>query len=80
MVPPLPYHIIKVYCRSCHSLLLTYHKGGRGHLIKLHLHKIVQDLTVQRGVCWKCGTDFGREAIIKNRPALKVIGGKVYWK
>ena len=74
------YHTIKVFCRGCQYLLLTYHKGGKGQLVKIHLHKIVEDFTQQKGICPKCGSQFGREAVIKNHPALRVIGGKLFHK
>lgn len=81
MVPPLQgQHIIKVFCRTCQELLLTYHKGGSGQLVKIHLHRIKEDFTKEKGICPGCETPFGREAVIKNKAALKVIGGKLYWK
>ena len=72
--------ILDVYCRSCSFLLLNYRKGGKGHLIKCHLHKIVKDYTSGGGFCPNCGAQWGRAAIIKNRPALKIIGERVFWK
>ena len=71
---------IQVFCHTCNFLLLTYRKGGKGQLIKIHLHKILTDYTKVKGICPGCGVQFGREAVIKNRPALRVIGGKVFWK
>lgn len=49
-------------------------------LVKCHLHKIVKDYTEQPGICPQCGITWGRPAIIRNKPALKVVGGKLYWK
>ena len=72
--------IIEVFCKSCRTLLVRYRKGGGGHLIKCHLHKIVEDFTTGKGICPQCGRQWGREVIIKNKPALKIVGGKVYWK
>ena len=80
MVPPAVPHIIRVFCRPCRNLLLTYRKGGKGQLVKIHLYKIVKDFTQEPGICPQCGNQFAREAIIKNKPALKVVGGKVFWK
>ena len=71
---------IQVFCHTCNFLLLSYQKGGKGQLIKIHLHKILNDNTTLKGICPDCGVQFGREAVIKNRAALRVIGGKVYWR
>ena len=71
-------HIIEVFCRNCRSLLLHYRKGGGGQLIKCHLHKITEDFTTEKGICPQCGKQWGREAVIKNRPALRIVGKKVY--
>lgn len=72
--------IIHIFCMNCRTQLLTYRKGGKGQLVKIRLHKIVKDFTVDKGFCPECGTQFGREAVIRNKPALKVIGGKLFYK
>jgi len=59
---------------------LRYRKGGTGFLRKCYEHKIREDHTAQLGVCPRCGSVFGRPAIIKQLPALKIVGGKVYWR
>lgn len=74
------YRILSIYCRNCQTILLTYRKGGKGQLVKCHLHKIVKDFTIDKGVCPNCDSQWGREAIIRNKPALKIIGDRVYWK
>lgn len=74
------FRILDVYCKSCNFLLLNYRKGGNGHLIKCQLHRIIKDFTSAPGYCPNCGTQWGRPAIIKNKPALKIIGERVFWK
>lgn len=74
------FRVLDVYCKSCNFLLLNYRKGGSGHLIKCHLHRIIKDFTSTPGFCPNCGAQWGRPAIIKNRPALKIIGERVFWK
>ena len=77
---PMAPRTIQVFCHTCKFLLLTYRKGGKGQLIKIHLHKILTDFTKVKGICPSCNVQFGRETVIKNKPALRVIGGKVFWK
>ena len=74
------YRILDVYCRKCQTVLLKYRKGGKGQLIKCHLHKLVKNFTINPGICQNCDVQWGREATIKNKPALKIIGDRVYWK
>lgn len=72
--------VISVHCMKCSTKLCTYLKGGRGMLVKTFLHKIKRDYTLSRGVCPSCGSTFARAAVIKNKEANKIIGGKVYTK
>ncbi|GAB0491435.1 hypothetical protein MMPV_002688 [Pyropia vietnamensis] len=73
----LPKHTVRVYCAGCRALLYKYHKGGTGSLVKMYLERIAQDETAKPGVCG-CGVTVARPATIHGRPALKVVGGKVY--
>ena len=65
---------------KCQTLLLVYRKRGSGSLVKCFLERTQQDFTQAPGICPKCGSQFGREAVIKNKAAVKIVGGKVYWK
>ena len=73
---------IKVFCSGCKTHLYTYRKKGGGSLVKCFLHKILWDGTQERCVCpnTQCGSAFCRPAVIKNRAANKIIGGKVFYK
>eukprot|EP01147_Barroeca_monosierra_P006056 gene6056-9154_t len=71
---------ISVFCQACQGRLYKYKKQGKGQLVKVFLHKIVEDYTQQlRGVCPTCGAIFARPAIIKNRHANKIISARVFW-
>ena len=65
---------------KCQSLLLTYRKRGSGTLVKCFLDRIKENHTTALGICPKCGSQFGRQAVIRNKAAIKIVGGKVYWK
>jgi hypothetical protein len=69
---------IKVYCSGCSSQLFKYEKEGKGHLVKCYLDNIVEDHTTIPMHCPDCDTLFAREAVIHNRPAYKIIQGKVF--
>lgn len=74
----LPKHTVRIYCAGCRSLLYKYHKGGTGSLFKVYLERIAVDETTEPGVCGGCGVTVARPATIHGRPALKMVGGKVY--
>ncbi len=76
----IKFHTIKVYCAKCRTLLYKYHKEGSGHLIKCYKDRIVKDNTKGDLKCPKCRQRFAREAIYYNKPANKIIQGKVYVK
>ena len=59
---------------------ILYYKGGTGTLQKCYQHKIKKNFTETDGVCPRCKSQFGRPTIIKQLPAVKIVGGKVYWK
>ena len=76
----LPERSVKVYCSSCKTQLFLYKKGGKGSLVKCFKERIVQDFTEQESVCPSCGKEFARPAMIRGKPALKIIGGKAFQK
>lgn len=75
-----PTKSVTVYCQACRTKLLQYKKGGNGALVKCFLQRITKDYTQQLGVCPSCDIQFGREAMIRGTPAIKIIGGKVQIK
>ena len=74
------FQTIKVYCEKCQTLLYKYHKDKAGHLIKCYKDRIIEDNTKKDLKCPNCGQQFAREAKYHNRPANKIIQGKVYVK
>lgn len=68
---------IKIHCSKCNEFLYKYNKGGNGSLVKCFLHKILKDNTNGNKLCPKCGQEFARDRIIRNKPAHKIIKGKV---
>lgn len=74
------FHTIKIYCSKCQTLLYKYRKQGFGSLVKCYKDRIIKDNTRGDLKCPTCGQEFAREAIIHNRPANKIIQGKVYVK
>ena len=71
---------VKVFCTACRTHLYTYRKQGGGSLVKCFLHKIMWDGTANRCVCPSCKSVFCRPAVIRNREANKIVGGKVFVK
>lgn len=74
------FRTISIYCAKCSTLLYKYHKGGTGGLVKCFLDLIVEDNTHGDMRCPKCGQEFARLRIIQNKPAHKIIQGKVFTK
>lgn len=73
-------YTIAVHCAKCNSQLYRYKKEGAGTLIKCYTDMIMEDYTKGDLKCHKCGQKFARYAIIHNRPANKIIRGKVFVK
>jgi DNA-directed RNA polymerase subunit M/transcription elongation factor TFIIS len=73
-------YTIAVHCNNCRSILYRYKKEGGGTLIKCYVDMIIEDYTNGDLKCPKCNQEFARNAIIHNRPAHKIIGGKVFVK
>ena len=73
-------YIIAVHCNACRTLLYRYKKEGGGHLLKCYADMIMSDYTKGDLRCPSCGQEFARNAIIHNRPAHKIIRGRVFVK
>ncbi len=71
---------IEIYCQKCQAQLYKYHKAKPGKLLKCYKDMIVKDFTKGDLKCQNCGEQFARDAVIHNRPANKIIGGKVFVK
>ena len=71
-------YTIKVHCAKCKELLYIYKKEGGGELVKCYVDMIIKDNTHGDLKCPQCGQAFARLTRIHNRPANKIIGGKVY--
>jgi len=69
---------IDVHCARCKALLYRYRKEGLGHLVKCFVDMILEDHTNKDLKCPKCGQEFARHAKIHNRPAHKIIQGKIF--
>jgi hypothetical protein len=74
------FRTISICCSRCGELLYKYHKGGTGGLVKCFLELIVQDRTAGDMKCQACGQEFARFRMIRNKPAHKIIQGKVHVK
>ena len=68
---------IRIYCSNCGCLLYKYRKGGPGHLVKCFKDRVTEDHTEDGLTCPDCGTQFAREAMIRGKPAYKIVQGKV---
>ena len=72
------FHTIKIYCAQCKTLLYKYQKGGTGRLVKCFKDKILKDYTGGDMKCPQCKVAFAREAMIRGKPAHKIIQRKVF--
>lgn len=75
-----PSKTVDIYCSNCNSQLFKYHKAGKGALLKCFKERISKDYTTTLCICPNCEKQFAREMIIRGTPALKMIGGKVWFK
>lgn len=75
----LPVRRVDVACAGCRAPLFKYAKGnGAGSkLVKCWAERIVKDYTEDGVTCPKCGAVFAREALVRGRPAFKIVSGKV---
>lgn len=69
---------IDIHCARCTTKLYRYKKEGGGELIKCYVDMIMEDYTCGDLKCPKCRQAFARDAIVHNRPAHKIIRGKVF--
>ena len=76
----LPGRSVDVYCKACDTHLYKYRKGGKGKLVKCYEERITEDFTEEDCICPGCLKQFARKALIHGKPAMKMIGGKVYMK
>ena len=72
--------VIKICCAKCSTLLYVYKKEGPGSLVKCYIEGILKDYTNCDLKCPQCGQQFARLAKYHNRPAYKIIQGKVIVK
>lgn len=49
-------------------------------MVKCYKERIVDDFTGGKLECPGCGQEFAREAMVRGKPAFKMIGGKVFAK
>jgi len=75
-----PTKTVNIFCAKCNAQLLKYRKGGKGALVKCFKERIVENHTLEGCLCPNCHSEFSRETIIRGVPALKIIGGKVWFK
>ena len=68
---------IDVHCAHCDALLYHYWKAGPGHLVKCYTDRILKDFTYGLLECPSCGQRFARDAMVRGRPAKKIVQGKV---
>jgi hypothetical protein len=73
-----PERCVDVFCSRCRTQLYRYRKGGKGSLVKCWEERIAVDYTSIKCVCPKCETLFAKEALVRGRPAFKIIGDRVY--
>lgn len=71
---------IKIICAKCKTLLYRYKKEGPGFLIKCYIKGITKDYTKGDLKCHKCDQKFARLTKYHNRPAHKIIQGKIITK
>lgn len=72
--------VIKVVCAKCNVSLYKYRKRGAGSLIRCYVDCIAKDYTNGDLKCHKCNQKFARLIEYRNRPAHKIIQGKIIIK
>lgn len=75
-----PSKTIDIFCNRCNTALFKYKKGGKGALVKCFKERIFEDYTHTPCRCPKCDKEFARDTLVRGTPALKFIGGKVWFK
>lgn len=74
----LPQRTVDIFCSKCKQKLYKYRKGGKGALVKCWIERIAHDYTNQPCVCPNCQSVFGKEAMVRGRPAHKIIRDRVF--
>lgn len=72
--------IIDIYCRGCGSYLFRYVKEGGDKLVKCYVSNILDNRTADSQHCPKCNEEFAGLTAFHNRPAYKIVQGKVFVK
>ncbi|WP_334020360.1 hypothetical protein [Alteromonas sp. S015] len=75
-----PVRTVQIRCAKCKFQLIKYRKGGKGALVKCFKERIVEDFTLEEGICPSCHRQFARNTLIRGVPALKIVGTKVTMK
>lgn len=73
---------LEVMCGYCKTSILIYEKGGKGNLIKLQNHKIIEstfNLKDQKGhlYCPNCKEQLANKGIYNDRLTYFIIRGKI---
>jgi hypothetical protein len=75
-----PTRTVSIFCKNCNAPLYKYRKGGKGALVKCFKERIVEDFTVKTCECPQCYKTFARDMLVRGTPAIKMMGGKVWFK
>lgn len=73
---------LEVTCGKCKTPILMYEKGGKGNLIKLQGHRIIEsqfDLETHEGhlYCIKCNEPLANRGVYRGRRTYFVIRGMI---
>ena len=73
---------LEVSCASCKTPVAIYQKAGKGGLIKMQFHRILEaeiDLDQAEGSfdCPNCGNSIARKGDYMGRPAYWIIRGQI---
>jgi hypothetical protein len=74
------FRTVSIFCAKCRRLLYRYRKPGRGGLVKCYEERIAEDHTDGDLRCPECKQEFARYKMYGNRPAHKIIQGKIFIK
>ena len=73
-------YVIDIICAKCGTFIYKYRKEGPGSLVKCYVSSIIKNNTKNDLRCSGCEQEFARHATYHNRPAHKIIQGKVIVK